>query len=97
MKKGDAVFYYHSVTGKEVVGIATVGKEAYPDKTADEGDWSCVDLKPLKALKKPVSLDQLKNDSVLKEMKLVRHSRLSVTPVTEKEAQRLLSLSETSL
>jgi predicted RNA-binding protein with PUA-like domain len=97
MKKGDAVFYYHSVSGKEVVGIATVAKEAYPDKTAEEGDWSCVDLKPLKALKRPVSLDEVKEDPILREMKLVRQSRLSVTPVTEKEAQRLLAVSESSL
>ncbi len=97
MKKGDLVFYYHSVTGKQVVGIATVAREAYPDKTAEEGDWSCVDLKPLKPLKRPVSLDQLKSDATLKEMKLVRQSRLSVTPVTEKEAKRLLELAETRL
>jgi predicted RNA-binding protein with PUA-like domain len=50
MKKGDLVLYYHSVTGKEVVGIARVAKEGYPDPTADEGDWSCVDLVPVKAL-----------------------------------------------
>src|SRR5688572_23221228 len=72
MKKGDVVFFYHSVSGKQVVGSATVAKEAYPDSSAEEGDWSAVDLKPLKPLKQPVSLDQMKTDSILKEMKLVR-------------------------
>src|SRR3954468_5207273 len=66
MKKGDAVFYYHSVTGKEIVGVARVAKEAYPDPTATEGDWSCVDLVPVKALKKTVSLEAIKADRVLK-------------------------------
>jgi predicted RNA-binding protein with PUA-like domain len=97
MKKGDAVFFYHSVTGKNVVGVAKVSKEAYPEKTADEGEWFAVDIEPLKPLKKPVTLDQMKGDSILKEMKLVRQSRLSVTPVTEKEAHRLLELAETKL
>src|SRR5262252_6470942 len=58
MKKGDAVFFYHSVSEKRVVGIAKVAKEYYPDKTADEGDWSAVDLAPVKALKTPVSLEE---------------------------------------
>ena len=97
MKKGDVVFFYHSVSDKQVVGVATVTKEAYPDSTAEEGDWSSVDLKPLKALKQPVSLDQMKSDTVLKEMKLVRQSRLSVTPVTEKQAERLLKLADTKI
>src|SRR5215469_17561390 len=80
MKKGDAVFYYHSVTGKEIVGLAKVVKEAYPDPTATEGDWSAVDFVPDKPLKKPVSLDTLKSDKILKDMKLVTISRLSVSP-----------------
>lgn len=97
MKKGDAVFFYHSVIGKDVVGIAKVSREAYSEKTTDEGEWSAVDLEPLKPFRKPVTLDQMKGDSILKEMKLVRQSRLSVTPVTEKEAHRLLELAETEL
>jgi predicted RNA-binding protein with PUA-like domain len=97
MKKGDVVFFYHSVSDKQVVGMATVAKEAYPDSTADEGDWSAVDLKPLKPLKQPVPLDQIKADAILKEMKLVRQSRLSVTPVTQTQAERLSRLSGTSL
>src|ERR1700761_9081208 len=64
MKKGDLVFYYHSVTGKEIVGLARVVKEAYPDPTAEEGDWSSVDLAPERGLKKPVSLEVLKADKI---------------------------------
>lgn len=97
MKKGDGVFFYHSVTGKDAVGVAKVLKEAYPEKTADEGEWSAVDIEPWKPLKRAVTLEQMKGDAILKEMKLVRQSRLSVTPVTEKEAQRLLELAETKL
>src|ERR1044071_193908 len=74
MKKGDVVFFYHSVTEKQIVGIAKVATEAYADKTAKEGDWSAVDLAPAKPLKKLVTLEQIKNDSILKEMALVRNS-----------------------
>ena len=97
MKKGDAVCFYHSVTGKEVVGVARVDKEAYPDATATEGDWSCVDLVPVKALKNPVSLEQIKADPILKEMKLVRQSRLSISPLTEAQFKHLLALAETKI
>jgi len=92
MKKGDAVFFYHSVTDKQVVGLAKVVKEFYPDATAEEGDWSCVDLSPDKALKSPVTLDAIKADPLLKEMPLVKQSRLSVTPLTKAQADRLLKL-----
>lgn len=92
MKKGDAVFFYHSVTDKQVVGLATVVKEFYPDATADEGDWSCVDLAPDKAFKTPVTLETIKADAVLREMPLVKQSRLSVTPLTAAQAKRLLAL-----
>src|SRR5688572_7749145 len=60
MQLGDLAFYYHSVVGKAVVGIAKVAKEAYPDPTAEDGDWVCLDLVPFKALKRPVSLDEIK-------------------------------------
>lgn len=95
MKRGDGVLFYHSVTGKEIVGLAKVDKEAYPDKTAKEGDWSCVDLVPAKALKKPVSLETIKADKSLQEMGLVRNSRISVTPVTEAQFAHLMELAET--
>jgi predicted RNA-binding protein with PUA-like domain len=82
MRKGDAVLFYHSVVGKEIVGIAKVVREAYPDPTAKEGDWSAVDLAPEKALARPVTLDEIKRNPKLKEMALLRLSRLSVQPVT---------------
>jgi predicted RNA-binding protein with PUA-like domain len=94
MKRGDSVLFYHSVSEKQVVGIARVEKESYPDPTAKEGDWSCVDLVPVKALKNPVTLETLKSDKILKEMLLVRHSRLSVTPLNEVQFKRLLELSD---
>lgn len=89
MKKGDLVFFYHSVSDKQVVGLTRVIREAYTDPTAEEGDWSCVDLAPVKPVKNPVSLEAIKNDAVLKEMPLVRQSRLSVSPLTAAQAQRL--------
>jgi predicted RNA-binding protein with PUA-like domain len=97
MQKGDAVFYYHSVTGKEVVGLARVEREAYADPTAKEGDWSAVDLVPVKPLKKFVTLDTIKADAVFKNMKLVSHSRLSVSPMSEAEFKHLMALAETKL
>src|SRR4051812_11293321 len=95
MKKGDVVAFYHSVSDKQIVGLAKVVGEAYPDKTAkkDEGQWFAVDLAPDKPLKTPISLEQVKADSVLKNMALVRISRLSVTPVTEVEYRRIVELS----
>ncbi len=93
MKKGDSVFYYHSNVGKDIVGLARVVKEAYPDPTATEGDWSCVDLAPVKPLKKPVSLDMIKADKALKEIKLVKQSRLSVSPVAKEQFDRIMELS----
>ena len=93
MKKGDAVFYYHSGTCKEIVGLAHVLKEAYPDPTAEEGDWSAVDLAAEKALTRPVGLAVIKADKILKEMKLVKIGRLSVSPVTKEQFDRILELS----
>ena len=97
MKKGDFVLFYHSVTEKRVVGLAQVVTEAYPDPTTDEGDWSCVDIAPLKALTEPVGLDVIKADEALKEMLLVKNSRLSVSPLTEAQFKRLLEVSRTPL
>jgi predicted RNA-binding protein with PUA-like domain len=92
MRKGDAAFFYHSVTDKAVIGIANVVREAYRDPTAKEGDWSAVDLAPEKALAKPVSLDEIKRNPKLKEMALLRLSRLSVQPVTSAEFSEILRM-----
>ncbi|MFM8718656.1 MAG: EVE domain-containing protein [Chthoniobacterales bacterium] len=87
MKKGDRVFYYHSVTGKSVVGLAEVAREAYTDPTAKEGDWSCVDLVPRQTCKTPVELETIKKKMALKDLPLLRQSRLSVMPVSGAEAK----------
>lgn len=92
MKEGDTVLFYHSVINPSVVGIAKVTKEFYPDPTASEGDWSCVDLVPVQPLRSPVSLGTVKADPALAEIALIRQSRLSVMPVTAKEYQRILKL-----
>jgi predicted RNA-binding protein with PUA-like domain len=94
MKKGDQVFFYHSNEGLDIVGIARVVKEAYQDPTTDEDAWVAVDLKPVKKLKHPVSLEQIKGEKRLKDMALLRISRLSVQPVTEEEWKVVLELSE---
>ena len=95
MKQGDSVLFYHSVSEKQVVGLARVSKEAYPDPTAKEGDWSAVEIAPVRPIAKPVTLDTIKTDKVLKEMFLVRNSRISVSPVTDVQFKRLMELAET--
>jgi predicted RNA-binding protein with PUA-like domain len=95
MNKGDTVFFYHSGEEKSVIGLARVAKEFYPDTTAKESDWSAVDLVPEKALSKPIPLAQIKADEILREMTLVKQSRLSVSPVTEAQFKRLLKFAET--
>jgi predicted RNA-binding protein with PUA-like domain len=95
MKSGDRVFFYHSGEEKSVVGLARVVKEFYPDATADEGDWSCVDLAAEKILSNPVTLAQVKADTILKEMILAKQSRLSVSRVTATQFERLLKLAGT--
>jgi predicted RNA-binding protein with PUA-like domain len=97
MKKGDLALYYHSVSDKQVVGLAKVNKEAYPDPTAEEGDWVCVDLVPVKPLTAPVSLETIKADQALSDMLLVRQGRLSVQPVTSAQFEKILKLARTSL
>jgi predicted RNA-binding protein with PUA-like domain len=96
MKKGDRVLFYHSGDEKQVVGIARVEKEAYPDPTAKEGDWSGVDFAPVKPLTVPVGLAAIREDGVLNQMLLVRNTRLSVLPVSAEQFNRLLELAQTS-
>jgi predicted RNA-binding protein with PUA-like domain len=96
MKQGDCVLFYHSVSEKQVVGLARVAREAYPDPTATEGDWSCVDLVPAKALNQPVGLDAIKADAKLKDLPLLKQSRLSVMPLAESAFERLLELGLTA-
>ncbi len=97
MKKGDLVLFYHSNEGLDIRGIAKVVKIAYPDPTAEDDTWSAVDVSPVKPLKKPVSLQQIKADPILKGMDLVRLSRLSVSSVKPVEFDKILELSGTSI
>lgn len=94
MAQGDRVLYYHSVTGKAVVGIAEVVRSAYPDPTAAEGGWSCVDLKPVRALARPVTLDEIKVEPALAGIALLRQSRLSVMPLAKGEFEVILAHSK---
>jgi len=94
MAKGDTVLFYHSVVGKCVVGQAEVVKEAYADPTAEDGDWVCVDLKPIKPFKRPVTLEEIKADKALGNFPLIRQSRLSVMPVTSPEYRAILALAK---
>jgi predicted RNA-binding protein with PUA-like domain len=97
MKKGDLVLYYHSNEGKEVVGVARVTREHYPDPTADDPRWVVVDLAPVKALKEPVSLQAIKADPKLAEIPLVRLARVSVMPIPKPAFDRILALGRTKL
>lgn len=90
MKKGDQVLFYHSVVNPSVVGVAQVTQSAYPDPTATEGDWSAVKLKPLHQLKNPVTLAEIKKDLRLADIALLKQSRLSVMPLTEKEFEIII-------
>ncbi len=96
MKTGDWALYYHSNEGKEVVGIAEIVREAYPDPTTDDERWVVVDVKPVAPLSEPVTLAAIKGDPALRDMVLVRQSRLSVMPVTAKEFNRVLKLGKTA-
>ncbi|MEY2906463.1 MAG: hypothetical protein RLZZ408_934 [Verrucomicrobiota bacterium] len=95
MKKGDLVLFYQSVTDPSVRGITKVVKEAYPDPTAKEGDWSCVDLAAVKPLPSPVTLQEIKGEKSLAEISLIKQSRLSVMPITPKEYERILGMGDT--
>ena len=95
MKKGDLVFFYHSNEGLNIVGIAKVVKEAYQDPTTDDTAWSVVEIAPFKTLKRPVSLAEIKADAQLKDIQLVRLSRLSVAAIKVEEFDRIVALSET--
>ena len=89
MKKGDNLLFYHSVVGKEIVGIAEVTRESYPDPTTEDERWVVVDLKPIKPFKVPVTLEQIKAYKELSEIALIKQTRLSVIPITKKEFQIL--------
>ncbi len=97
MKKGDLLLFYHSGEGKEIVGIAKLIKQAYVDPTGKDGDWSAVDIAPVKALARPVSLSEIKADPKLAEIALIKKSRLSVVPLSAAHFQHILKLGKTKL
>ncbi len=92
MKLGDLGFFYHSVNEKRIVGITEVCAEIHPDSTTDDPRWECVDIRAVRAVKNPVTLDMIKEDPRLAEMVLVKNSRLSVQPVTPDEWNIVLEL-----
>ena len=97
MKKGDYAFYYHSVSDKKIMGIAKVTKEFYQDPTTPDERWVVVDLKPVKPFKNQVSLEQVKGEKSLQDIALVKQSRLSVAPLTQKEFKIILKMGGTDL
>jgi predicted RNA-binding protein with PUA-like domain len=94
MKAGDRVLFYHSVTDKAIIGEAEVLREAFSDPTATEGNWVAVELRPLRALRRRVSLEEIKADKKLSQLVLVRRPRLSVMPVTADEYRAIVALSQ---
>ncbi len=92
MQKGDLLLFYHSGKNPGIVAIAEVIKEYYPDPTATEGNWSVVDVKPLRPLKRFTSLQEIKQTPELKDMVLVKNTRLSVQPVKEEEYKIILEM-----
>lgn len=92
MKKGDPVLYYHSGALPEIVGIARVAKESYQDPTTDDERWVAVDLAPVKPLKKPVTLEDIKKEKRLSNISLLKQGRLSVMPVTKEEYDVILGM-----
>ena len=97
MQVGDLCLFYHSNIGLEVVGIARVEREHYPDPTAEKGDWSCVDLVPVQPFVRPVPLTEIKAHADLQNIGLVRNGRLSVMPLTEAEFAVLLGMGDTEV
>ncbi len=92
MRSGDLAFFYHSGTGREIVGVVEVVRKAYPDPTAVDGDWTCVDVRAVGPMPRPVTLAQIKGDPDLRDMTLLRQSRLSVVPVDRPHWERICAL-----
>lgn len=92
MRKGDLAFFYHSNVGKQIVGIVTVVREAYPDPTAQSGDWVCVDMKAVRPLPSPVTLAEVKANPNLADILLVKQSRLSVMPISQPHWDRICQM-----
>ncbi len=96
MRKGDLAFFYHSNEGKEIVGIVEVVREAYPDPSAESGDWACVDMRAVRPFVRPVTLAEMKADPALADLSLLRLSRLSVVPVSAEQWRYICKLGKTN-
>lgn len=94
MKKGDQCFFYHSITDKSIIGIVEINKEYYPDPTDKTGKFVVVDVKALRTLKNPVTLEKIKQTEKLKNIALLKQSRLSVMPITYLEYKEIIKLSK---
>jgi len=92
MRAGDRAFFYHSNVGKEIVGVVEVARQAYPDPTAEAGDWVCVDMRALAPMPRPVTLAAMKADAALEGLALIRQSRLSVLPVSTEHWRHICAL-----
>jgi predicted RNA-binding protein with PUA-like domain len=92
MRRGDRAFFYHSNEGREIVGVVEVVREAYPDPSAESGDWSCVDMRAVAPMPNPVTLAAIKADPALEGMALIRFSRLSVAPVSPEHWRHICKL-----
>lgn len=97
MEIDDILLFYHSNEGLEIVGIAKVFHTAYPDPTAEKGDWSAIDIVPVKRLERAVSLKEIKQHPELQDIALIKQSRLSVMPVTDMQFEVIMKLAETKL
>jgi predicted RNA-binding protein with PUA-like domain len=94
MREGDQAFFYHSVTGKEIVGIVEITRAGLSDPKDETGTWAAVEIKPVRKLARPVTLAEIKDDAALKDIELIRQSRLSVAEIRPAEWDRILSLAE---
>jgi len=92
MRTGDRAFFYHSNIGREIVGVVEVAREAYPDPTAEGGNWICVDMRAVGPMPRPVTLAEMKADEALADLALIRQSRLSVVPVSDAHWRHLCAL-----
>ncbi len=92
MRPGERAFFYHSNTGREIVGLVEVVRAAYPDPTAEHGDWVAVDMRTVAPLPRPVTLAAIKAEPRLADLALIRQSRLSVMPITPEHARILLEM-----
>jgi predicted RNA-binding protein with PUA-like domain len=92
MRFGDRAFFYHSNIGKEIVGVVELVREAYPDATAETGDWVCVDVQTVSPMTRPVTLAEIKADPAFEDFALVRQSRLSVVPVSDRHWAAICAL-----